>query len=88
MNHSVKVAIVVSLLIVVVFVVVHPLVDLEPTVLRQIQASVLLLVAVVFACSLAVNQVGSVCHSIVPDNSASLRKDSLCRIDLTCTRLC
>jgi hypothetical protein len=88
MDHNLKVAIVVTLLVVVVFVVVHPLVDLEPTVVRHLPVSVLLLVAVVLACNLAVNQVGSVCHSLVPDNFASLRKDSLCRIDLTCTRLC
>ena len=88
MNRSLKVAIVVFLLIVVVFVVVHPLVDLAPTVLRHLQASILLLVAVVLASVPAVRQVGSCCRCIAPDNSASLRKDSVRRIDLTSTWLC
>jgi hypothetical protein len=84
MNHSLKVAIVVALLIVVVFIVVHPLVDLDPTVLRHLQTLILLLIAVV----LAERQGGSCCRCLVADNTASLRKDSLRRIDLTSTWLC
>ena len=88
MNHTLKITIVVALLIVVVFIVVHPLVDLEPTVLRTLQASVLLLVAVALARDFAAYRVSACCHHVATDNSASLRKDSLNLIDLTCNRLC
>ena len=88
MNHSLKITIVVVLLTIVVFIVVHPLVDLEPTVLRHLQASVLLLVAVALAQTLAAYRLAPCCRYMAADNSASLRKDSPSRIDLTCNRLC
>jgi hypothetical protein len=88
MNRGLQVTVVVSLLMVVVFVVINPVVDLEPTVLRHLQVSVLLLIAVAFARTFAAYRVTACCHHIVIDNSGSLRKDSLSRIDLTCRRLC
>jgi hypothetical protein len=83
MSRTLKVAFVVALLWLVVFVIANPLVAPEPTLLQQLRASVLLLVAIVLACTSAMSQMGSYCRSIVSDNSASLRKDSLRRIDLT-----
>ena len=88
MNHTLKITIVVILLVVVIFVVVHPLVDLEPTVLRHLQASVLLILAVVLARTLAAHRLAPCSRYFATDYSASLRKDSLSRIDLTCNRLC
>ena len=87
-GKATKIAVLMLLLLTVVVVFVSPLVDLEPTVLRHLQASVLLFFALVLVCGLTANQAGSCCYCLVPDNSASLRKDSLSRIHLTCVRLC
>jgi hypothetical protein len=76
------------LLIVVAFVVAHPLVDLEPTVLRHLQVSVLLLVAVAFTRSVTADLVGACSQYNVIDKPTSLRKDSRSRIDLTSLLLC
>ena len=88
MDHALKIAMVLTLLMVIAFVVVHPLVDLEPTVSRHSQASVSLFVAVVLGRIFTSRLVASCRHYIVPDCSASLRKDFLDPIDLTCIRLC
>jgi hypothetical protein len=88
MSNNLKTAIIFTLLFVVVFVVVHPLVDLAPTVVRHLQPWVLLFVAVVFVRILAPSHVGFGCHRFEPDDSASLCKTPSSHIDMTCTRLC
>jgi hypothetical protein len=88
MNRTLKITIVAILLIVVIIVVVHPRVDLEPTVVRHLEASVLSLVAVVVLRTLAVYQLRSCCDSILTDDSPSFLMACPSRIDLTCTRLC
>lgn len=88
MNHGLKITVVVILLIVLAFVAVHPLVDLEPTVLRHLQVSVLLLVAVVLARRISASLIGACRHHHVIDKPTSLRKDFLSRIDLTSLLLC
>lgn len=77
-----------GLLLVVMILVVHPLIDLEPTVLRHLQTSILLFVAFVFLKIAGQSQLPAGCGFIVPENSASLRKDSSSLIDLICVRLC
>lgn len=89
MSHGLKIAIVGTLLVVVMFVVVHPLVDLEPTVLQVLQTSFLGLAALVIAVALATGLVASPSRYLATDASqTSRRKDHLSRLDLTCTCLC
>jgi hypothetical protein len=88
MSHNVRIAIVVTLLIVVIFVVVHPLVDIEPTVLRSLQTSFLGLAVLVLAVTLATILVPLSSRYLATDNSGPRRKDHLSRLDLTCTFLC
>ena len=68
MSHNLRIAIVVALLIVVIFVVVHPLVDLEPTVLRNSQSSFLLLAVLALTLNLAASLVPSSCRCLATDN--------------------
>lgn len=86
MSRSLRIAIAGILLIVVIFVVVHPLVDLEPTVLRTLQTSFLVLAILVV--SLFVIVVSSSCRYLATDSSNRCRKDHLSPLDLTCTCLC
>jgi len=88
MSHNSEIAVVVILLIVMIFVVVHPLVDLEPTVLRSLQASFLGLVVLVLGVSLATSLVPFPSRYHAADNPGPRRKDYLSRLDLTCTCLC
>lgn len=88
MSHNLKIAIVVTLLMVVIFVVVHPLVDIEPTVLRSLQTSFLGLAVLVLAVALATSLVRFPSRYLATDNSGPGRKDHLSRLDLTCTCLC
>jgi hypothetical protein len=88
MNSGLKLTVVMGLLLVVIILVVHPLIDLEPTVLRYLQTSILLFVAFVFLSISGHTQLRSGCSFIVPENAASLRKDSSSLIDLICVRLC
>jgi hypothetical protein len=89
MSHGLKIAIVGTLLVVVMFVVVHPLVDLQPTVLRSLQTSFLGLAALVIAVALATGLVRFPSGYLATDTShTSHRKDHLSRLDLTCTCLC
>ena len=88
MNHNLKVAIVGTLLIVVIFVVVHPLVDLEPTVLRSLQTSFLGLAVLVLGATLLTSLVPLRRRYLATDNSSPSRKDHLSRLDMTCTCLC
>jgi hypothetical protein len=88
MKHNLRIAIVGILLIVVMFVVVHPLVDLEPTVLRTLQTSFLGLAVLVLAVTLATSLIPLSLRYLATDNSSPCRKDHLSRLDLTCTCLC
>ena len=88
MKHNLRIAIVGILLIVVMFVVVHPLVDLEPTVLRTLQTSFLGLAVLVLAVTLATSLIPLSRRYLATDNSGPRRKDPLNRLDLTCTCLC
>ena len=88
MGHHLRIAIVVTVLMVVIFVVVHPLVDLEPTVLRSLQSSLLLLAVLGLALTLAAKVISSTSRYPATDHSSPRRKDPLSRLDLTCTCLC
>jgi hypothetical protein len=88
MTSGLKLTVVMGLLLVVIILVVHPLIDLEPTVLRYLQTSGLLFVVFIFLNISGHTQLPLGCGHIVPENSASLRKDSSSLIDLICTRLC
>jgi hypothetical protein len=88
MSDNLRIVIVGTLLIVVILVVVHPLVDLEPTVLRGLQTSFLGLTVLVLAAALAASLVPSSCRYLAKDNSTPSRKDHRSRLDLTCTFLC
>jgi hypothetical protein len=88
MNHNLRIAIVGILLIVVILVVVHPLVDLEPTVLRGLQTSFLGLTVLALAVTLGAGLVSSSCRYLAKDNSNPCHKDHRSRLDLTCTCLC
>jgi len=88
MSSGLRLIVVIGLLLVVIILVVHPLLDLEPTVLRSLQTSGLLFVLFVFLNISGHTQLPLGCTLVVPENSASLRKDSLSVIDLICTRLC
>jgi hypothetical protein len=88
MNHALKIAVVGVLLIVVIFVVVHPLVDLEPTVFRSFTTSFLGLAVLFLVLTVASSLTASCCQYPVGDNSSPCRKDHLSRLDLTCTSLC
>jgi hypothetical protein len=88
MNCGLKLTVVMGLLLVVIILVVHPLIDLEPTVLRHLQTSVLLFVVFVSLSISGHAKLPSGSSLMGPENSASLRKDSASLIDLTCVRLC
>jgi hypothetical protein len=88
MSSGLRLTVVVGLLLVVIILVVHPLLDLEPTVLRSLQTSGLLLVLFIFHNISGHTKLPLGCTLIVPENSASLRKDCPSVIDLFCTRLC
>ena len=88
MGHHLKIGIVVSLLVVVIFVVVHPLVDLEPTVLRNLQSSFLLLVALTLALTLGATVGPSSSPYRTTDNSGLRCKNPLSRLHLSCTFRC
>ena len=86
MNRALKVTIVAILFLVVIIVVVHPLIDLEPTVLRQLDTSVLIFAAVIIIRTVAECPVNSGFDCIAPNNSASRPENSLACLDLTCRR--
>lgn len=88
MGPRLKIAIAVTLLIAVIFVVVHPLVDLEPTVLRNLQFSFLLLAVLALASTLAARVSPSTCRYPTTDNSGPRCKNPLSRLDRTCTFRC
>jgi hypothetical protein len=88
MSRNLQITIGVALLLVVIFVVVHPLVDLDPTVCRKLQPSFLLLALLPLALALAVRIISSSRCNLVTDNSVPGCKDPLSRLDLTCTCLC
>ena len=88
MNRRYKIAIAVILLIGIVFITVHPFVDLEPTVVRLLQATVLLLAGLALLRTESARRPETFCHRFVGDGADSPRRNTLRLIDLNCTRLC
>ena len=88
MNRGYKIAIAVILLVGIVFITVHPFVDLEPTVIRLLQASLFLFAAFALLRNAMARRPETFCHRFVGDGADSPRRNTLRLIDLNCTRLC
>ncbi len=88
MNPGYKIATSLILLVGIVFIAVHPFVDLGPTVLRILQTSAFLFAAFVFVRALAARRPELHCYRIVTDSVPAPRRNASQVINLNCSRLC
>jgi hypothetical protein len=88
MNRGLIVAISLTLVIGIVCITVHPFVDLDPTVLRLLQTSVLFFALLVLARTLIGRRLEILCDRISANSVDSPRRNTLQLIDFNCARLC
>ncbi len=76
------------LLIGIIVITVHPFVDLEPTVLRLLQVSILFFGALALTAITRTVRSHTYCYLVRSDKADPLRKNSPSLIDLACARIC